>query len=301
MDGRPARWDGAGKDALPTSDRQLIQSVAAVLSSIDQLLPPDVWHLKGSAAILGWIGPTARLPNDVDLAMSASAGELLLSTSELPPGPKGERLQLLRSEPVVFSSPDKATVYRALVKIQSGEDHEQVLLNVLLVPDSEVADDTRTALLDFPAWPSPVTVPTATLSRCLAQKLLRYTRQRGGGKINTRWTDLIDFLLAAESPSAPQLLLDAVRSDVALEFTAMGRQWPTHLPPPPTEWLDFWDTATFRHGLAFGSLPEAVDQLAHFWSPVLQTPVAPYGPVTAQAAEDVPQLWSCTRWQWATP
>ncbi|MGW2332128.1 nucleotidyl transferase AbiEii/AbiGii toxin family protein [Streptomyces sp. NPDC001700] len=284
---------------LPTADRYLVQSVAVVLSSIDRLLPPEGWHLKGSTAILGWIGPSARLPNDVDLALSASAGRLLLSASELPPGPQRESIQLVRSEPVVFSSPDRATVHRALIRVRAGQDIGTALLNILLVPDAQAAADSRTARLEFPGLPSLVTVPAATLSRCLAQKLLRYTRQRGGGKINTRWTDLTDFLLAAASPMAPALFLEEVRRDVAIEFAAMGRQWPTHLPPPPKEWLDFWDTTSFRDGLEFGRLPEAVDRLARFWNPVLETPVAPYGPPTAPARVVEPQVWSCGAWQWA--
>lgn len=200
----------------------------------------------------------------------------------------------------MFSSPGRATVHRALVRVRAGEAIGKVLLNILLVPDGEAAGDNRTAPLDFPGRNAPVTVPAATLSRCLAQKLLRYTRRRDGGKINTRWTDLTDFLLAAESPLAPALLLDEVRRDVAIEFAAMGRTWPDHLPQPPWEWLDFWDTATFRDGLEFGRLPEAADRLAEFWNPVLETRVAPYGPSTAPAPPTAPQVWSPSTWQWAT-
>ncbi|AJT68691.1 hypothetical protein T261_7089 [Streptomyces lydicus] len=299
MEQRGGPWEKPDRTTLPTADQYLIQSVAVVLASIGQLLSPDAWHLKGSAAILGWIGPSARLPNDVDMALSASAGQLLLSASELPPGPQGESIGLLRSQPVVFSSPDRATVHRALIRVRSGEHIAKVLLNILLVPDSEADGDTRTAPLDFPGRFTPVTVPAATLSRCLAQKLLRYTRLRGDGKINTRWTDLTDFLLAAASPTAPALFLEEVRRDVAIEFAAMRRTWPEHLPQPPKEWLDFWDTVTFRDGLEFGRLPEAAGRLALFWGPVLETPVAPYGPPTTPAAPVESQVWSSTAWQWA--
>ncbi|MFF8374381.1 nucleotidyl transferase AbiEii/AbiGii toxin family protein [Streptomyces lydicus] len=301
MEQRRGPWQQADWTKLPTVDQHLVQSIAMVLSSIDRLLPPHAWHLKGSTALLGWMGPSARLPNDVDMALSASAGRLLLSATELPCGPQGESLRMLRSEPVVFSSPGRATVHRALVCVEAGEVIGKVLLNILLVPDGEAAGDNRTAPLDFPGRNAPVTVPAATLSRCLAQKLLRYTRRRDGGKINTRWTDLTDFLLAAASPLAPTLFLDEVRRDVAIEFAAMGRTWPDHLPQPPREWLDFWDTATFRDSLEFGRLPEAADRLAHFWNPVSETPVAPYAPPNAPAPQVKPQVWAPSAWRWATP
>ncbi|MFI9257893.1 nucleotidyl transferase AbiEii/AbiGii toxin family protein [Streptomyces sioyaensis] len=300
MEQRRGSWEQADWTALPTADQHLVQSIAVVLSSIDRLLPPHAWHLKGSTALMGWMGSSARLPNDVDLALSERAGRLLLSASELPPGPQGESLRLLRSEPVVFSSPGRATVHRALIRLRAGEAIGKVLLNILLVPDAEAARDNRTAPLDFPGRHAPITVPAATLSRCLAQKLLRYTRRRDGGKINTRWTDLTDFLLAAASPLAPALLVEELRRDVAIEFAAMGRTWPDHLPQPPREWLDFWDTATFRDGLEFGRLPEAVDRLAQFWNPVLGTRVAPYGPSPAPVPPMAPQVWSSSAWKWAT-
>ncbi|WP_435241545.1 nucleotidyl transferase AbiEii/AbiGii toxin family protein [Streptomyces cucumeris] len=284
---------------LPTISRQVIRSVAAVLSSVDRLLPREAWHLKGSAALLGYLGPSARLPNDIDLSLSTSAGQILLSAAELPAGFQGERLHLLDSEPVVFSSPGRATVFRALVGVQAGEEFGKALLNVLLVSDAEAARDTRVTPMEFSYDGfAAITVPTATFSRCLAQKLLRYTRKRGGGKINTRWTDLTDFLLAAASPEAPPLFLDELRRDVAVEFIAMGRDWPTELPSPPLEWLDFWDTATFRDGLEFGRLPEAAERLARFWEPVLETPVAPYGRSTTSEQMGPSLVWSSKSWKW---
>ncbi|MFF5719816.1 nucleotidyl transferase AbiEii/AbiGii toxin family protein [Streptomyces buecherae] len=296
-DGVRGTWTAADWADLPTVDRQQLRSTGSVLAVLGHALRGVNWHLKGSTALLGWLGPTARMPGDVDLAVPADIGHELLRGADLPPGPDGAHVRLLRTEPVVFSSPGRASVHRALVGVRDERADDRVLLNVLLVPEARAARDTRTAPLAFPSDAGSVTVPAATLSRCLAQKLLRYARRREAGKINTRWADLADFLIAATSLRAPKLALDELRRDVAVEFAAMGRDWPTTLPPPPREWLDFWDTATFRAGWPFGRLPEAVDRLAGFWGPVLEGPVEPYGwaGVTACGPE---RVWSPGAWEW---
>ncbi|ANW19396.1 hypothetical protein [Streptomyces clavuligerus] len=314
-----------GTARTPTRDRQSLRAIGAVLAGLNRLLPPHGWHLKGSAAILGRIGPGARMPEDVDLSLPESAGPLLLTATGLPPGPGGERITVLRTEPVVFGSPGRATVHRVLVEVDGPPPHgprerlddrvlhdrelygrelyDRVLLNVLLTPDDSAAHDTRTAPLAFPyggngPGAATVTVPAATLSRCLAQKLLRYTRRRESGKVNTRWSDLLDFLLVARCHRAPRLSLDGLRRDVAAEFAPMRRAWPLRLPPPPREWLDFWDTAVFRTAPALGRLPEAADRLAAFWHPVLERPAPPFASPSAAPAAHGDALWSPRAWRW---
>ncbi|MEU5977414.1 hypothetical protein [Streptomyces sp. NPDC047315] len=283
-------WRAGELAGLPLLDRQRIDAVAAVLAGVVRVLPPHGWHLKGSAAHLGWIGPAARLPNDVDLCVPSGAAPPLLSPVTLPPGPHGTSVRLLRAEPIVFSSPDRATAHRVLAEVANRPGAAavaRVLLNVLVVSDARAAADARTAPLPFPSTAGPVAVPAGTLSRLVAQKLLRYTRQRDG-KVNTRWADLMDVLLTAASRRAPSLDLGELRHDIAVEFAQMHRTRPTHLPPPPSEWLDFWDNATFLHALPFGRLPDAVRQLESFWLPVLE------GPGRPEAA----RVWSPEAWEW---
>ncbi|MFE6775673.1 nucleotidyl transferase AbiEii/AbiGii toxin family protein [Streptomyces sp. NPDC057702] len=309
--GARGAWGAADWAALARADREQLRTIGVVVATLDSALPSGRWHLKGSTALLGWLGPVARMPGDVDLAVPAGAGRELLRGAPLPCGPGGERVRLSRAEPVVFSSPGRAAVHRALVEVAGERVDGSVLVNVLLVPEATAARDTRTAPLAFPTDAGAHPVPAATLSRCLAQKLLRYTRQREAGKINTRWSDLADFLIAAAGHRAPRLDLDELRRDVAVEFAAMGRAWPAALPPPPPEWLDFWDTATFRAGWPFGRLPEAVRRLAAFWAPVLAAPAAPYDPTHAPPATPPgdlaptptdatapPRSWSPTAWRW---
>ncbi|MEU3958265.1 nucleotidyl transferase AbiEii/AbiGii toxin family protein [Streptomyces buecherae] len=296
-DGVRGTWTAADWAGLTTVDRQQLRCVGSLLAALDRALQGVNWHLKGSTALLGWLGPTARMPGDVDLAVPAGIGHELLRGADLPPGPDGAHVRLLRTEPVVFSSPGRAAVHRALVGVRHDRAEDLVLLNVLLVPEARAARDTRTAPVAFPAAAGSVTVPAATLSRCLAQKLLRYARRREAGKTNTRWADLADFLIAATSPRAPKLALDVLRRDVAVEFAAIGRDWPATLPPPPREWLDFWDTATFRADWPFGRLPEAVARLAGFWEPVLEVPVEPYG-WAGVTASGPGRVWSPDAWEW---
>ncbi|MEU9609803.1 hypothetical protein [Streptomyces sp. NPDC048057] len=283
-------WRAGESAGLPLLDRQRIDAVAAVLAGVVHVLPPHGWHLKGSAAHLGWLGPAARLPNDVDLCVPAGAAPRLLSPTTLPPRADGTSVRLLRAEPIVFSSPDRATAHRVLAEVADrpgGAAVARVLLNVLLVPDARAAADTRTAPLSFPSTAGPVTVPAGTLSRLVAQKLLRYTRLRDG-KVNTRWADLLDVLLTAAASRAPALDLGELRHDITVEFAEMHRPWPTRLPAPPAEWLDFWDNATFLHALPFGRLPDAVRQLERFLLPVLEGPERP-----ASA-----RVWSPGAWEW---
>ncbi|MFH8616634.1 nucleotidyl transferase AbiEii/AbiGii toxin family protein [Streptomyces sp. NPDC017979] len=284
-------WGGGQFAGLGALDRQRIDVVAAVLDGVGRVLPAQGWHLKGSAALLGWLGPAARLPNDVDLCLASGMAPRLLSPVALPRAQGGACVRLLRAEPIVFSSPDRATAHRVLAEVADrpgGVVVGRVLLNVLLVPDVRAAADARTAPLHFPSSAGAVTVPAGTLSRLVAQKLLRYTRLRDG-KVNTRWADLMDVLLVAASHRAPALHLGELRHDIAVEFTEMRRPWPARLPAPPAEWLDFWDNATFLHALPFGRLPDAVGQLERFLLPVLE---GSEQPAPARA-------WSPGAWEWA--
>ncbi|MEW2528364.1 nucleotidyl transferase AbiEii/AbiGii toxin family protein [Streptomyces sp. NPDC047071] len=281
----------------PVAVRHHLEAAAIVLHSFQQALDPGPWYLKGSAALAAWIGPAARLPNDLDLVVPDEAGHQLLASDALPPGPHGESLCVTRHEPVAFSSGTSPTVYRVLVDISGPETLPPVLLGLQLVSEADLRNDERTTLLAFPGPVGAVTVPSVTGYRFLTQKLVRYTRRRSGGRVNTHWRDLTDMLLAAAHPSYPPLRLGALRRDLTTEMRDHGRALPALLPAPPVEWLDFWDAATFVQGLPFGRLPEAADRLEYFWKPVLRGP--------DRAAEDGEDsgasIWAPDRWDWITP
>lgn len=286
---------GAGWDSRPLADRHHVLAFAITLHSLRTALASDNWYLKGSAALSAWIGPATRLPNDLDLVVPAkAAAQRLLVPSMLPPGPRGESLLVARHEPVVFSSGSSPAVYRALVEIRGPEMLPPVLLGLSLAQEEEVLALDQTTWLDFPGPAGAVTVPSITGNRFLTQKLVRYSRLRSGGRVNTHWRDLADMLLAVAHPAFPTLRLAALRQDLVTEMAERGRTPPDCLPTPPAEWLDFWDTATFVDRLAFGRLPEAAGRLARFWEPVLCC----RDPAPGREADPMDAVWSPDEWRW---
>lgn len=268
-----------------------MRAVAITLHSFREALASGSWYLKGSAALTAWIGPAARLPNDIDLVLPAEVGRRLLASSALPLGPRGESLRLARYERVVFSSAEAPTVYRALVDIRGPERLPAVLLGLLLVPETDAGNKERVTSIDFPGPTGAVTVPSVTEYRFLVQKLMRYTRQRSNGRINSHWWDLSDMLLAVSHPAFSALRLERLHRNLITEMAEHNMPTPTALPRPPAEWLDFWDSATFSQRLPFGRLSEAADLLEHFWAPVLRH----HG---KRGAEPVDALWAPDAWEW---
>lgn len=277
---------------LTTPDQHVLRAVGAVLGAVRAVLPAEGWHLKGSAALLGWAGPGARIPEDVDLVVAEGAAGALLFTGALPSPAPATHVEVLRSERMTFHRADRLPVHRALARVDAPGLTVDLPLNIALIPDRVAVADTRTRHLVLPGAPAPVGVPAATFGRCLAQKLLRYTLNRSGGRRATRWTDLLDFLLCAESARAPRLGLRSLRTDIASEFVAMKRDWPS-FPAPPAEWLDFWDAAMFRHGHSYGRLDEAVAKAEAFWGPVLAD--GPSGEDDAGGP-----VWAPGAWAWRT-
>ncbi|MER6162802.1 nucleotidyl transferase AbiEii/AbiGii toxin family protein [Streptomyces sp. NPDC001868] len=273
------------------ADQQYVEAVAITLHSFREALDPSTWYLKGSAALTAWIGPASRLPNDVDLVLPIDVGRRLLASNALPLGPRGESLRVVRHEPVVFSSAAAPTVYRALVDIRGPERLPAVPLGLLLVPEADARNDERVTLLDFPGPTGAVTVRSVTGYRFLAQKLMRYTHQRSSGRINTHWWDLSDMLLAVSHPAFPALQLARLYQSVITEIADHGVTFPTALPGPPAEWLDFWDTATFLQRLPFGRLSEAADRLGCFWDPVLKH-------LEESSGNPVDTVWMPDKWGW---
>jgi hypothetical protein len=188
-------------------------------------------------------------------------------------------VEIVRTDRVTFTNARaKPPVHRVLLRVGDEPVLGDVVTNVLIVPDLEALTDQRLNLVTFPTVN--VGVPAARLGRCLAQKLLRYTLRRSGSRVNTRWTDLLDFLVAAASSTTSGLDIDELRRDVEIEFSHMGRSIPTDLPSPPVEWLDFWDAEMFRMSLNFGRLSAAERRINAFWAPVLNasTPYLAWNP-----------------------
>jgi hypothetical protein len=261
---------------------QVFGSAAASLASA---LPERHWHLKGSMALVAYIGPAARLPVDLDVSVGASAAASLLRARKLP-SVNEQRVEVVRKEQIRFTDmSQKPPVHRMLLRVRTSKRIlGDVVTNVLVVPDDEAQCDQRLTLVTCPFIG--IAVPAARLTRCLAQKLLRYVRRRSGGRVNTRWTDLYDFLVTASSPATAGLRVQELRGDVDKEFAYMRRRTPAEIPEPPAEWLDYWDTEMLRTAAPFGQLSEAARKVSEFWSPVLA------------AAPPARARWNPTTWAW---
>jgi hypothetical protein len=261
-------WSQRDYLTLPLLTKLFIRTYAAAIESLAGVFPTDLWHVKGATALLAHVGPTARLPRDLDVSVAAPAVEALLRRSSPLWDAEGRPVDILRSELMRFTGTrEKPSVHRVLLGVGRDPMLARINVDVLVVPEADAAADRRVTPLGFPT--ARTVVPGATFTRCLAQKLLRYTWRRSGNRVNTRWSDLRDFLTAAASPAASGLGVSALRDDVEIEFAHMNRTAPFELPDPPVEWLDHWDVDAFQSGLALGPLDTAVAQLALFWQPVL--------------------------------
>ncbi|MEV3978230.1 nucleotidyl transferase AbiEii/AbiGii toxin family protein [Nonomuraea sp. NPDC049758] len=263
-----AAWGEHEYEVLPLISRTSIRAYASAIEGLTNALPSGLWHVKGAAALLAHVGPTARLPRDLDVSIAAPAADALLRHTVSLMDDEGGSVDILGSEAMRFSDPRaKPQVYRVLLGVGRDPVVAFITVDVLTVPEEGALADTRVIPITFPT--STTCAPAATLSRCLAQKLLRYTKRRSDNRVNTRWSDLWDFLVAASSPAAAQLDTSVLRDDVEIEFSHMGRTIPTTLPEPPVEWLDYWDAHSFQSRSSFGSLSTAAARLTHFWDPVL--------------------------------
>lgn len=282
-------WNVEAFQQLSQADLLMVHAYGAVIGSVSTMLSNRDWHLKGAAALLGYVGPTARLPHDIDISVNVDCAAALLRPARLPDAPRGLNgrqapIQLVRVEPIVFTGGRaRPQVYRALISVGSDPVLTNIVMDVLVVSEADALSEHRVEALSFPAAGDPI--PAATLSRCLAQKLLRYTWRRSGSRVNTRWSDLRDFLTAAASRATSGLTSAELIEDIRVEFARMERTPPPTLPEPPREWLDFWDTEMFLSGLTFGSLDEAAKRLAAFWEPVLAGP-------------ELSVRWSPKDWSW---
>jgi Nucleotidyl transferase AbiEii toxin, Type IV TA system len=275
------RWSDEIFHGLPLVSQMTLQIYGSAIAGLASTLPEQEWHLKGTTALIAYLGPRARLPRDLDVSIGAKPAAALLHSDQLR-SVTGTDIAVARAERVRFTdSQNKPLVYRMLLRVGSGDRAlGDVLANVLVVSDAEALADQRINLVTFPDLQ--VAVPAARLGRCLAQKLLRYTRRRSGGRVNTRWSDLFDFLIAASSPATDGLGALELRNDVDMEFANMARSTPSELPEPPAEWLDYWDAEMLRTGAQFGQLSAAAAKLSEFWNPVLDQfpPEARWNPTT---------------------
>ena len=259
-------------------------AISILLEDLLSRFRPEDWHLKGSCAIWGWLGGQSRLPQDVDICIAQSA-LAYLDGSYRDTQDTERAVRLVRTQRIRFTpGRDKPPVYRYLFKV-GAPSIDLVLANVLVEEDLSVRSDDRLGSIQIPACSMPL--PAVRITRCLAQKLLRYTLRRSGSRVNTKWIDLFDFCTVIACAQAPRIRMGELREDVHKEFDNVGRGTPALLPPAPVEWLDYWDTNQFVEGTSFGDLEEAESWVRRFWEPVF--------------SNDVPNhsVWSPSEQRWS--
>jgi hypothetical protein len=272
---------------LPTLvelDSLRAQSIA--VDEVASLLGPLPWQLKGASGLLCWLGPgLARVPQDLDIEVQAPPQEIhsILEAAVAHGG--NDRIQYLATEQIIFTPGGKRpTVYRLVYEAMDGRITISRSLCELIVSERL----RRTTSVPAP-WPEiagmPQILPVATVERLLSEKLRRYAVHRHGGRVNTRWIDLLDMLLTVRF--YPRRMEVNVLHDALLEeLSEFGRPWIEDLPYAPREWLDFWDAARLQMGHDFGSLDEAEKLLHSFWRPVLDQ------------IRSGDAVWSSREWRW---
>jgi Nucleotidyl transferase AbiEii toxin, Type IV TA system len=264
----------------------LIRAQSIAIDAVGQLLGQIPWQLKGATGLFYWLGPgCARLPRDLDVEVQALPAEF----ATLLEGAIGEGvvdgITFLQVEQVQFTPGGKRpVVYRALYEALSGNTPVHRSLCEFIVAE-QLRRRSFVQTKWFKSKRAQRRLPVASMERLLAEKLRRYAVHRHGGRINTRWVDLLDMLLSARFYQGAMSLTD-LRLVLAEELSEFGRPWIDELPPAPAEWLDFWDAARLETGHDFGSLGEAEQRLRSFWGPILD-------PDTAE-----PLVWSPDQWRW---
>src|SRR6266536_3034067 len=235
----------------PLTDQTRLESGLVILRVLSHWDSGRSWRLFGSWAIFLHSAGSTRLPQDIDVEVSADEEYWV---RDLPVwGQAGKHHQCAAGEPrrIKFSRADGPPVaYWQDVKVirnstwLSTETINWVWLGPGRDPGSIVTVDSLEAAQQV-GWDSPVSVPCASLEECLALKWTRISRVRTGGRRQTRWQDLADpydVLVLGKAPVSGALL----RRWIVALARERGIPSPFVLPSPPLEWLDAWDYHNFR-------------------------------------------------------
>jgi hypothetical protein len=254
-----------------TAVRRLILQSIGVALDVLAVACEDQWALKGSTALSLFASTEFRIPRDVDLTFDRPLGDFL-DALECLGGSSSRRVTVVRHQQIRFSHPEYADVYRVLLGVHCDEgEWDRLVLGVAVTHKQREGPEAR----QLTAVPTEycartIQVPTLDLETLLAQKVLRYTRQRATGRINTHWQDLFDLLVAAMGTKSA-ISLAKFRSALTVESRRFGRDIPRQIPAVPREWLDVWDASVFESGRAFGRLDNAVAMVEQFLAPVVAT------------------------------
>lgn len=190
--------------------------------------------IYGSWALRAQCSSLARIPNDIDIGFSAggNVSTILNAFAAL----LGE--DLWGNEPVEFSSADSSPVsYRIGVTSTVGDFVGDVVLGLSWVTQHDDSHIVRLTLGDGGV------LGALEWSSCLAQKYLRLSQGRTGGRRHTRWQDVMDMWDVGVHLDLSQLQL--WRTAIVDEARRRGLKVVGRLDEPPDEWADSWYSRTF--------------------------------------------------------
>lgn len=226
---------------------------------------PDYWVLKGGLAIQLRLGSRARTTQDIDLLLEQTMGipnihQALVRAALL------DLNDWFRFEVAIPSDPisQRFSVQSLLDGRIFESFHIDVGMGDPMVEQAEVL--SMPGLLEF-AGIGQTTMPCYPVSQQIAEKVHAYTRPYVAGD-STRVKDWVDILLLAQLGSIHALTL---REALDLTFdTRATHPLPSRSPDPPAFWSRSFHRLAEQTGLAYTTLPEAVEAMRGFLDPVLQ-------------------------------
>jgi hypothetical protein len=264
-----------------------LRGLGIAADAIGSWLEPLQWQWKGASGILLWLGVhRARLPRDLDVEIRITPDSFEDLLQRGPNVHVDRMVRFLRSERVTFTPGGRRPiVYRVVYEaIARGSVVNRSIVEFILSDQLRARGYVAVPWLDSKRYHE--RFPASSIERLLAEKLRRYAVKRRGGRINTRWQDLLDMLLVARFTPRP-IPLDQLRSAVVEDFAVFNRPMIEHLPAAPAEWLDYWDSARLEDNYEFGSLSDAESRLHDFWRPVIDSSQRVAG-----------RLWDSGHWRW---
>jgi hypothetical protein len=232
---------------------------------------PSQWAVKGGFALDLRLADRARTTQDIDLAWSGHAAELIDTLIGASAHDVGDYFGFL-IEKTSDPTDRLGGTHRFRVNASlAGRPFETFLLDVGTLDGALAPTDSVNTpnLLDF-AGIVPVTVPLLPIAAHTAEKLHAFTRVYEGGRESTRPKDLVDLVLIAQS-----FELDARDLRLAIDHVFERQNThpaPTALPAPPASWRLPFERLAASVGVEEG-LSEAHATAGALLDPVLQSVV----------------------------
>ncbi len=243
---------------------------------------PNQWVVKGGLALQLRLGDHARTTKDIDLTIIAQNLLVYPALTEAAALALGDWFSYRVAQPSQHTNNEFDSTRYSVQTFLDSRTFERFHLDVgigdpIIEPIEHI---TFTPYLEF-ADLMPTRVPSLPLSQQVAEKLHAYTRPRKSGD-SSRAKDLIDILLIAQIANIhAEVLTQAVQATFEHSRT---HPLPTHVTPPPENWVRVFANLVTEVGLNNCTLEQAYTAIQQFLDPLLR------GQVDGKLWQ--PQLWA---------